>query len=148
MGETISGLAQGITDHEGEVAAAVDSIIADLDRLNNYGIFISGFGNFSYKGGSILNGSHESGLDYVPFDNYLAALHEGEGILTAEENRIWQDFKNGGRGVDYDTLGGVMRDNVRAGGNVYLSGQIVGRVISEEQGNSFRSLTRSGWQQR
>jgi len=148
MGETISGLAQGINDHEGEVSAAVDAIIADLDRLNGYGIFISGFGNFSYKGGSILNGSHESGLDYVPFDNYLAALHEGEGILTAEENRIWQDFKNGGRGVDYDTLGGVMRDNVRAGGNVYLSGQIVGRVISEEQGNSFRSLTRSGWQQR
>ena len=148
MGETISGLAQGINDHEGEVAAAVNAIIADLDRLNGYGIFISGFGNFSYKGGSILNGSHESGLDYVPFDNYLAALHEGEGILTAEENRIWQDFKNGGRGVDYDTLGGVMRDNVRAGGNVYLSGQIVGRVISEEQGNSFRSLTRSGWQQR
>lgn len=148
MGETIGGLAQGINDHEGEVAAAVNAIIADLDRLNGYGIFISGFGNFSYKGGSILNGSHESGLDYVPFDNYLAALHEGEGILTAEENRIWQDFKNGGRGVDYDTLGGVMRDNVRAGGNVYLSGQIVGRVISEEQGNSFRSLTRSGWQQR
>lgn len=148
MGETISGLAQGINDHEGEVSAAVDAIIADLDRLNGYGIFISGFGNFSYKGGSLLNGSHESGLDYVPFDNYLAALHEGEGILTAEENRIWQDFKHGGRGVDYDTLGGVMRDNVRAGGNVYLNGQIVGRVISEEQGNSFRSLTRSGWQQR
>ena len=147
MGETISGLAQGITDHQNEVATAVDGIIAELDRLNNYGIFISGFGNFSYKAGSILNGSHASGLDYVPFDNYLAALHEGEGILTAEENKVWQDFKKGGRGaVDYDALGGVMRDNIHAGGNVYLSGQIVGRVISEEQAKSYQSLTRSGWQ--
>lgn len=33
-----------------------------------------------------INGSHANGLDYVPFDGYIAELHEGEGILTKEEN--------------------------------------------------------------
>lgn len=90
--------------------------------------------------------SHALGLNFVPYDNYFARLHEGEGILTAEENRIWQNFKNRSGGMDYDTLGNVMRDNVRGGGNVYLDGVTVGRVISGRQADSYRALERSGWQ--
>ena len=69
------------------------------------------------------------------------------GILTAEENRVWQKFKDGGNtAFDYDTMGGVMRDNIKAGGNVYLDGRVVGNVISEQQGRAYRTLQRSGWQ--
>ena len=32
------------------------------------------------------DGSHASGLAYVPFDGYLAELHEGERVLTAQQN--------------------------------------------------------------
>lgn len=31
------------------------------------------------------NGSHASGLDYVPFDGYVAELHRGEAVLTSSE---------------------------------------------------------------
>jgi hypothetical protein len=151
MGETVSGLAQGISDHVSEVATAVDSIIAELDRLNGLGVSINlgSFGSINFTLPFSLDGSHALGLDYVPFNGYLAELHEGEGILTAEENRIWQRFKNGGaasQNVDYDALGGVMRDNVKAGGDVYLDGRVVGSVISAQQGKSYRALQRSGWQ--
>lgn len=33
------------------------------------------------------HGSHAGGLDYVPFDGYIAELHKGEKVLTAEQAR-------------------------------------------------------------
>ncbi len=33
-----------------------------------------------------VNGSHANGLAYVPFDGYVAELHEGERVLTKQEN--------------------------------------------------------------
>lgn len=41
-------------------------------------------------------GSHAAGLDYVPFDGYTATLHEGERVLTAQENRSYNDSGTGG----------------------------------------------------
>lgn len=152
MGQTVEGLARGIADHVPDVAEAVDAVLKELNRLNGYGISFSVGPMESVIGGEMLNSmfqlpKHETGLDYVPFDGYLASLHEGESILTAEENRIWQRFKNGApQGMDYDALGATMRDNVKAGGNVYLDGRVVGSVISDAQGKSYRSLQRSGWQ--
>ena len=32
-----------------------------------------------------IDGSHRSGLDYVPYDGYIAELHKGERVLTASE---------------------------------------------------------------
>jgi len=46
--------------------------------------FSSGF-NDSKKGKKV-NGSHKTGLSYVPFDGYIAELHKGERVLTAKEN--------------------------------------------------------------
>lgn len=151
-GNTIDGIATGIRDHVSEVSGAVDMILSELNRLSSWGISLD-FGQFGSipmrtgTSGSFTVGQYETGLDWVPFDGFLASLHEGESILTAEENRIWQRFKNGQTGgIDYDALGGTMRDNIQPGGNVYLDGRVVGAVISQNQGNQYRSLQRSGWQ--
>lgn len=43
------------------------------------------------------NGSHASGLDYVPFDGYRATLHQGERVLTQEENKRYNNgYRSGG----------------------------------------------------
>lgn len=156
-GKNITAMATAIKDHVPEVAEQVDSVLGELNRLAAWGVdinvsFGASGGNTSIKPGSgigadnVIQGEFETGLDRVPFDGFLASLHEGEGILTAEENRIWQRFKNGQPGMDYDTLGGVMRDNIRPGGDVYLEGRVVGQVVSQIQGNQYRTMQRSGWQ--
>ncbi|KOP29480.1 hypothetical protein ADM98_11435 [Exiguobacterium sp. BMC-KP] len=43
-------------------------------------------------------GSHALGLSYVPRDDYRANLHEGEGILTKQENAEYRKGKMGGSG--------------------------------------------------
>ena len=139
--EIVSDLVSGLKSEKGSLQAEVNAINFLLSSIGSASPFASGVS------GSIFIPQHETGLSRVPYDGYLASLHEGEGILTAEENRVWHRFKNGqGNGFDYDTMGGVMRDNIKPGGNVYLDGRIVGSVISDQQGKSFRQLQRSGWQ--
>ena len=157
--KTVEGIATGIRSKVPDVADAVDAILAQLNRLEGWGISID-LGNFGSipvnlgsspsdsagRGKFTYIASNEKGLETVPFDGYLSVLHAGEAILTAEEARVWRSFKGGIGGTDYDALGGVMRDNIKAGGNVYLDGRIVGSVISDQQGRSYRQLQRSGWQ--
>ena len=102
-------------------------------------------GATSGKGGAQI-ASLAVGMDWIPFDGFLAQLHQGEAVLTAEENRIWQQFKNGQRGVDYDQLGGMI-SGIKPGGDVFLNGRVVGEVVSQMQGNQYRTMQRSGWQQ-
>lgn len=146
MESTVQGIADGIAAKISDVQAQVDALNEVLANLGNVGGLVGGL----FGGGFKIDGSHATGLDYVPFNNYLAQLHEGESILNAEEARIWRSFKNGGASVantiDYEAMGGLMRDNIKPGGNVYLDGRVVGRVISDQQGNSLRTLERSGWQ--
>lgn len=150
-GKTVAGLAKGISDHVSEVQAAVDAILDQLNRLNGYGVNIdlAGFGsiNFTTSTGKQADAVGRYGLDFVPRDDYLIRAHEGERLLTAQENMVWNEIMSGGRGgIDLDALGGVMRDNIRPGGNVYLNGREVGRVLSDVQGAQYKALQRSGWQ--
>lgn len=47
-------------------------------------------------GGFNVDGSHKTGLDYVPYDDYVAVLHKGEMVLPADDAA---DYRSGGRTV-------------------------------------------------
>ena len=167
MASTVQGIADGIASKIPAVQAEVDALNAVLSSLAGLklgvdfalgGVTTGGKGTNSgwistFTGLSASDFKPKAiGMDYVPYDGYLAALHEGESVLTAEEARVWRNFKTGAtssrNNIDYGALSGAIWDSAPAmgGGNVYLDGRTVGRVISGAQADSYRALERSGWQ--
>ena len=44
-----------------------------------------------------VDGSHAGGLDYVPFDGYIAELHKGEMVLTSAEAATYRKGEGPGK---------------------------------------------------
>lgn len=103
---TMSGLVAGIDSSTPGVLAKMDSLASQMkSRLTNS---FSGFVltiNARVKGSNVPGA--KSGLDYVPYDDYLIRLHKGEKVLTAEEARAYRSGKSAGAssGADYDGVG-------------------------------------------
>ena len=125
------------------MAAAAQSAASALSSAASTGMNSGQYYN-AYYGGQIP--SHAAGLDYVPRDNYLAFLHKGERIQTAAEASLSRQFGLATPATDWGAISSMMGDSIKPGGNVYLDGRVVGEVISDRQGRSYKSLQRSGWQ--
>ena len=53
----------------------------------------------AYSGGPAKGiPGHKTGLDFVPYDNYLAYLHKGEAVLPAKEAASWRSGEGNGGG--------------------------------------------------
>lgn len=61
--------------------------------------------NVNATSSSGVDGSHAGGLSYVPFDGYIAELHRGEMVLTADESDAYRRGNSGGGGFAvYQTI--------------------------------------------
>lgn len=67
------------------------------------------------------DGSHRSGLDYVPFDGYMAQLHAGERVLTAAEANAYRTGTAGSAGT------GPIEITVP----LMLDGDVIGRAAAQ-----------------
>lgn len=60
------------------------------------------------------SGSHANGLDYVPYNGYVAELHQGERVLTREENKRYNEDSNNRGGDVYNFYSPEPIDEYRA----------------------------------
>ena len=151
VGGTIDAVLSAIQSRYPSLQGAVSATMAQISLLTDSvygGVHSLSFGGWhgSPNGFSVafgVNGSYADGLDYVPFDGFIGQLHRGEAVLTAQEAQVWREFRNG---IDANSLAGAIWDNSPdMGGNVYLNGESVGRIMSAAQADSYRQLERSGW---
>ena len=82
-----------------------------------------------------------TGLDYVPYNNFSARLHEGEAVLTKAEATLW---RSGGQvqspASDYDRLAGAIASAL-AGTSVQMDGQAVGVLVAPTVSREFGRQT-------
>lgn len=89
MGSAIvDGIMQGIS-------AAWDGLVSWFNGIFN-SLFENRSVNVNVNGASSSNRRHAGGLDYVPYNDYVANLHRGEMVLTAREADEYR--KNGVQG--------------------------------------------------
>ena len=102
-----------------------DSLVSELSGLVN-----SLFGGSTETANVNVNGSHAGGLDYVPFDGYIAELHKGERVLTANEARGYNN--RGNSGYDERPI------------KIVVQSVLDGKVIGETAYNYNRRRARAG----
>lgn len=89
--------------------------------------------------------SKATGLDYVPYDNFIAKLHAGEAVLSRADATAYRAGIVGS--IDYARLGQITAEavsNALAGMTVTMSGEQVGRLtaktVSREIAKGAKSL--------
>lgn len=74
------------------------------------------------------------GLDYVPFDEYPAQLHEGEAVLTKAEAADWRRGGDSAQGPTAAEIGHAVADAMREtlnGLGVYMGADRVGDLVTD-----------------
>lgn len=91
VGNSILGWVSGF-------ASTIKSFISGIVEGFNS---VVGSANSAKSAAASVKGRHANGLDYVPYNGYIAELHKGERVLTAQENK---EYNEGRRGQGGDTF--------------------------------------------
>jgi len=103
-GEGGTDAAQAVTDAATDITAAAERAAQSFDRMS---------AKVNAAADSINFPQFANGLKYVPYDGYIAALHRGERIVPANQNRNYNVYNN--TYFDRTTVsGGVDADGLAA----------------------------------
>lgn len=83
VGESVLGW---VSDFAGQIGSFVSGIIDGFKNI------VSG-ANDAKSAAKSVDGKHAGGLDYVPYNGYVAELHKGERVLTKQENEEYNNSR-------------------------------------------------------
>ena len=108
--ESIQGIFEGVFDFfstvgqnvvegiKGGIAAVWGGLVSFVQGLWDGIKSIFVINASDVKNNTGVNGSHAGGMDYVPYNNYVANLHRGEMVLTADEADSYRRGKGSSNG--------------------------------------------------
>lgn len=132
------------------VEAAAASVQKNLNSGNIGGALKSAYDSAWWNPGNLLSGGSSSnssfgggsstgsgrgfatGLDYVPYNDYAARLHEGEAVLTKAEAVRWRSGESGEK-IDVTAMAAAIGEAVCAaldGAAVEMNGERVGDLLT------------------
>lgn len=111
-----------------DAIAAADAFIDRIEEMDKKGKDVNK-GVLNY--GAYIDGSHASGLDYVPFDGYVAELHRGEMVLPAPQADLMRSGAATGNGAELATIAAAVVNGMQS-------------VISTNAGAEIRLITPEG----
>lgn len=155
LSKTVGDMETSVTGSFGDIESATDSLVSNFDQgetayANAYNTGISAANGLNaaypayreaasqYTFNSPTTGEtgaetelpgHETGLDYVPHDEYIARLHEGEAVLTKNEAAAWRAGGVVAQPIDYKALGEAVASALD-GVFVDMDGEHVGRIVA------------------
>lgn len=94
----IKSVGDSILDWVSGFASSIKSFISGIVEGFNS---VVGSADSAKSAAASVKGRHANGLDYVPYNGYIAELHKGERVLTAQENK---EYNEGRRGQGGDTF--------------------------------------------
>lgn len=120
---------------KGGIAAVWNGLVSFVQGLWDgiKSIFVINAGDVKNNTGS--DGSHAGGLDYVPYNNYVANLHRGEMVLTADEATAYRKGEAnmaGGMTFNID-INGIQFNDVNS-----MAHALVNQISYELQAQSNR----------
>lgn len=96
-----------------QATAIINDVDAALDALNakRATVYIHALTTTGSTADAGVDGSHAGGLARVPFDGYVARLHEGEAVLTRAQATAWRAGMPAGGGAEGGAGGGFVQEN-------------------------------------
>lgn len=126
--EAVIAIAQGVVDIFDAITGAIRTAIGWLTGWNNTEADDK-TANVNLNGVP-TDGRFATGLDYVPYNGFIAELHEGEKVLTKEQAR---------KGFDNESQAIVIHNY----NTTLLDGKVAARSTSRHQVNSNAALARA-----
>ncbi len=123
-GEVVDAIGAGIS-------AAWDGLVGWFNGLWN-NLFGGRNVDVNVNGHDNIQGSHAIGLDYVPFNGYIAELHRGEAVLTSREASDWRRGNSNQRQENNQPITIVVQS--------VLDGKVVGESVTKYQRNRARAF--------
>lgn len=135
------GLGQMSLSFTTEFGKVVTAIQEGIDKITDWNLAVMGAANApsGMAGGGGTLPSHKTGLASVPYDGYVAELHQGERVLTKEEAKDYGTIPRGAIVSNKDTGGGGQNVTQTV---VFNEAMSVDRTIRELERKGYRLVKR------